>query len=89
MRLLHVGLSAMLALGLAMPARAATSAAPADTTIAPPEEKKVCRASVETGSLIKKRRTCLTKAQWRAVDEEHEREAYKLVEDNRGKPSGN
>jgi predicted secreted protein len=89
MRLLHVGLSAMLALGLAMPARAATSAAPADTTIAPPEEKKVCRASTETGSLIKKRKACLTKAQWKAVDDQHEEEAHKMIKESTSRPSGN
>ena len=84
-----VGLTAMIAIGLAMPTIAASGTAPTDTTLAPPEEKKICRGSIETGSLIKKRKTCLTKAQWDVVDEQHEREAYKLVEDNRGKPSGN
>ena len=74
-----VGLTAMIAIGLAMPTIAASGTAPTDTTLAPPEEKKICRGSIETGSLIKKRKTCLTKAQWDATCAVHPTAAEELV----------
>ncbi len=67
----------------------ATTAPDATAAAAPVEEKKICRGAIETGSLIKKRKTCLTKAQWLAVDAQQEREARKMVEDSAGRPSGN
>ncbi len=85
---LCLAVSTAVALAIGAPVAASSNAA-ADTTLAPPEEKKVCRAPVETGSLIKKRKTCLTRAQWKAVDDQHEREARKMVEDNTGKPQSN
>lgn len=90
MRAIIIGLTtaAIAAITFAAPASAADTAATA-TTLTPPEAKKICRASVETGSLIKKRKTCLTKAQWVAVDDQHEREAHKMIEDNTGKPQSN
>ncbi|MGZ3171917.1 MAG: hypothetical protein ACXWJC_02385 [Croceibacterium sp.] len=33
-------------------------------TAAPAQEKKVCRTETVTGSLVAKRRICLTQAQW-------------------------
>lgn len=89
MRIVLTGLTAMVAVGLAMPSIAATGTTTADTTLAPPEEKKICRASTETGSLIKKRKACLTKAQWRAVDDQHEEEAHKMIKEATSRPSGN
>lgn len=50
----------------AAPASAATptaAVAPADK----PEEKKICRKEVETGSLIKGRKTCYTAKQWQKI----------------------
>ena len=49
----------------------------------------VCKTSIETGSLIAKRKTCLTRKQWQYVNEQHEDEARKLMMDNMGKPTGN
>ncbi len=86
MRAIIIGLT--VAYIIAAPASAADTAATA-TTLTQPEEKKICRASVETGSLIKKRKACLTKAQWVAVDDQHEREAHKIIEENTGKPQSN
>jgi hypothetical protein len=42
----------------------------------------VCKTAVETGSLIARHKTCLTRAQWQYVSDENERQARKLVEDN-------
>jgi hypothetical protein len=49
----------------------------------------VCKTSIETGSLIARHKTCLTRKQWQYVNEENERTARKLVEDNMGRPTGN
>ncbi|UAJ11352.1 hypothetical protein [Polymorphobacter megasporae] len=64
------------------------------TTIAPPKSEAeryktevVCRSSLETGSLIRKRKSCLTRKQWEYVDQEHRDEARKLMIDNVGKLS--
>jgi len=37
---------------------------------APADDKKVCRAQVDTGSRLGKRRVCRTAAEWRALDNE-------------------
>lgn len=49
----------------------------------------VCKTSVETGSLIARHKTCLTRKQWQYVNDENEREARKLVADNTNRPNGN
>ncbi len=49
----------------------------------------VCKTTVETGSLIARHKTCLTRKQWQYVNDENERTARKLVEDNMGRPTSN
>lgn len=49
----------------------------------------VCKTTIETGSLIARHKTCLTRKQWQYVNDQNERDARKLVEDNTGKPGGN
>lgn len=49
----------------------------------------VCKTTIETGSLIARHKTCLTRKQWQYVNEANERDARKLVEDNTGKPGSN
>ena len=87
--LLRMAAAVTVALTLVTPAAAESSASASNTTLTQPEEKKICRASVETGSLIKKRKTCLTRAQWVALDDQHEREAKKMIEDNTIRPQSN
>ena len=55
--------------GLAAPAFAAEPAAQP----APPaaEEKKVCKRVTETGSLVRKTKVCLTRAQWQKSADGH------------------
>ncbi len=48
----------------------------------------VCKTSIATGSLIAKRKTCLTRRQWDYVDQQHQDEARKLMLDNMGRPPG-
>lgn len=45
----------------------------------------VCKTSVETGSLIAKRKTCLTRKQWEYVNNENQRAAYKIVSEGTGR----
>ena len=49
----------------------------------------VCKTTVETGSLIAKKKTCLTRKQWQYVNDENERDARKFVQDNTTKPGSN
>ena len=46
----------------------------------------VCKTSIATGSLIAKHKTCLTRSQWQYVNDENERQARKMVEDNTNHP---
>ena len=65
------------------------AAEPAPSTApAPVEEKRICRSSLETGSLIKKRKTCLTRSQWRYVDDAHSDEVRRMQLENTNKQSG-
>ncbi len=66
----------------------------AATTPAQPAADKykteiVCKTSVETGSLVARHKTCLTRKQWQYVNDENERLARKMVEDNTNRPGGN
>ena len=62
-------------------------AAPGQPSTAP--QPLICRSMLMTGSLIARRKQCLTKAQWRYVHDAHEQEARKLMLDNMGRPSCN
>ena len=44
----------------------------------------ICTSRVETGSLIKSHKVCLTKKQRDYLTDENEREARRLVHDNQG-----
>ena len=48
----------------------------------------ICRRSVDTGSLVKGRRQCFTRAQWDRIAEAAQKNATQLQENNRGRPSG-
>lgn len=51
-------------------------------------QKLICRRSVETGSLVKGRRECFTRAQWERIAESAQKGATDLVENSRGRPTG-
>lgn len=70
MRLAFPALTLALAL-IAAPAQAEPAAAPSSPA-APPAasaERKICRASVATGSIMQ-RKTCHTRAEWERIDAE-------------------
>ena len=70
-----------LAIGLSSAAFAADDTN-ADTT--PVKEKKICRTETVTGSLVAKRRICLTKADWDKLAAETKREMDKYVSRENG-----
>lgn len=74
-------------------AAAPTVAPPAGPTAAELAKIKyqtaiVCRTSIETGSLIAKKKTCLTRKQWEYVSDENQKTARRFVEDNTTKQGG-
>lgn len=94
-------ISAMLgaaALGLATGATAAEpTAAPAPVAVAAPVaaapvdpmQQTVCRRDVETGSLVKKKKTCHTRAQWAYIDDFNQGFSRDLVDTTRTRSGGN
>lgn len=91
MRASHLLLAGIL--GLSLPAAAQTAAA-SDTAAAAaapaPEttEKLICRKQVETGSLVKGKRTCMTRSEWAKVADAAREGGQYLVDQNTGRPSG-
>ena len=53
------------------------------------KERLVCKREVPIGSLISRRKICLTKAQWEKRSLDGNEEARKQAYDNMGKPSCN
>jgi hypothetical protein len=51
-------------------------------------DEVVCKKFAETGSLVKKRRVCHTRAQWAKMNDRDQDAARQFVEENRGTPSG-
>jgi hypothetical protein len=76
---------------IAAPGLAETPApAPAPAAAAPAAiEKLICRSRLETGSLVKRKRTCLTAAQWRYADEANNSAAAKMIQDHASATAGN
>ena len=66
---------AMLASGAAAPAPGAA-------------DKVICKRFDVTGSLVKKRRVCLTRAEWAKMNDGDQDAARRFVDENRGRPPG-
>ncbi|UAJ10348.1 hypothetical protein [Polymorphobacter megasporae] len=93
------------ALAFASPAFAgAPGDAPVPTDPAPPFAVKIipatlqpvvarqpliCHSSIETGSLIQRRKQCLTKSQWRYVEDVQDQQNRQLLDDQRSKQGCN
>lgn len=92
----HRLLLAALAVGLAVPA--APALAQGNTSVEKAKEEKItdknhpdyvrCRSESVIGSRAKKRRVCLTNAEWERVARDGNATANRIVDDNRGMPSG-
>ncbi len=68
----------------AEPAATAAVAAPTDRM-----QQMVCRRDKETGSLVKSKKTCHTRAQWQYIDDTNQAFSRDLVDATRTKPGGN
>lgn len=66
------------------PAPAAVAGAATD-----PGDEIVCRKVKETGSLVKARRTCHSRAEWKDLDEQNQRVSRQLVQDSTSRVGGN
>ncbi|MBV8972661.1 MAG: hypothetical protein JO290_10255 [Sphingomonadaceae bacterium] len=55
---------------------------PAPLEAAAASEKVICRSTVETGSLVKRHKVCLTKRQWVVADRENSNAARHMIESN-------
>lgn len=67
-------------------AETTTAAAPAQTSEAK-KEKLICRREVETGSLVKAKKTCFTKSEWDKIGDAARRNATQMQDDNAGRPT--
>ncbi len=84
--------TAMLALATAAVAAEPTPAAPAPpaaAAAADPMQQMVCRRDVETGSLVKAKKTCHTRAQWAYIDDTNQAFSRDLVDSTRSRSNSN
>lgn len=83
MRLAFVS-AAVMASMFVSPALAEEQAKPADDP-----NKMICKRDAEVGSLIKRRKTCMTRAEWDKFAESQQRGSQRMVEELRSKSGGN
>lgn len=60
----------------------ATAETPAAAPTPAPAEKVICKKSIETGSLVKGRKICLTAKQWRLASESASNTAMRMQSEN-------
>ena len=72
------------AVSAAEPAAPAAATAPVDRM-----QETVCRRDKETGSLVKSKKTCHTRAQWQYIDDTNQAFSRDMVDTMRTKPGGN
>jgi hypothetical protein len=51
-------------------------------------DRPICRRIPETGSLVKARRQCFTRAEWDRIAESQRKGASRMIDELTGKPSG-
>ncbi|OWK29094.1 hypothetical protein [Sphingomonas mucosissima] len=51
-----------------------------------PAAERICRKIEITGSLVRKERVCKTKAEWRRVEEQGNRQGRAILEQSAGRP---
>ena len=73
----------------AQPALAAEPAAKPGAAPVDRSQEIVCRRDVETGSLVKAKKTCHTRAQWQYIDDMNQQFGRQLVDDIRRRPGSN
>lgn len=65
------------------------SAVASEAQPAPVKEKLICKRTAETGSLVKAKRECLTKAQWSRKSEHAKTETERMIGPMPGNVGGN
>jgi hypothetical protein len=60
---------------------------PTDTPSAEPANKVICKKFVETGSLVRKKKICRTRADWNKESSALRESATRFVEERRGRVS--
>jgi hypothetical protein len=80
----RIVLAATLATFLAAPAFASDGGGDQAAT----KEKKICRTETVTGSLIAKRRVCMTKAEWDKVEAASRQTVDKFTAQQTSRPGG-
>lgn len=67
----------------------AAPAASAEPAVKPAfdDEKLICRKQVETGSLVRGKRVCMTRAEWAKLGDAARDGGQYLIEQNEGKPA--
>ena len=80
-----------LLLGAAGAAFAAEPAAapPAPTAAADNSQEIICRKDKETGSLVKTKKTCHSRAQWAYIDDTNQQFSRRLVDDGATRSGSN
>jgi len=87
---MHMRLT-IFAAGLGAATLLLTAAAPAPVADETTDkaQQMICRKEKETGSFVKVKKTCHTRAQWSYIDDENQRFSRQLVDDTRTRPGGN
>ena len=69
---------------------AAIAAEPTTPTVTTDRSQDiVCRKEKETGSLVKSKKTCHSRAQWQYIDDTNQQFSRTMVDDARTRSSGN
>ena len=90
---MHIATAMFGAAALAMSTIAAAAepvpAATTTTATIDPMQQVVCRRDRETGSLVKSKKTCHTRAQWQYIDDTNQAFGRDLVDTTRTRSGGN
>lgn len=76
-------------LGIAVLLAATSTAASAEVKPAEAPEKMICRKYDEVGSLVKKKRVCHTRADWRRIDDASRRGVQEIQDARNGTNTSN
>ena len=83
-RIRHIAVASLAALALTFPVAAAPKASEKKSD----SEKVICKSIGETGSLVRKRKQCFTRAEWDRIAESQRTGTQKMVDQLTTRPSG-
>ena len=88
LRLLPIAMALIVSVSASAQVAGLTAPVPVPPPVAVVLDKLICKSSIEAGSRIRQHKACFTAKQWHDVDDQHGREARKLLEDGTGKQRG-